>query len=206
MKKTIIIPVFAIIMAFMSFNFPMQTSTGYNPGDKAADFTLKNIDGSMVTLSAMKDIKGAIVVFTCNHCPFAQMYEQRIIALHNKYAPKGYPVVAINPNDTKVQPEDSYENMQKRASQMKYPFVYLLDDTQATAKAYGAQRTPHVYVLSKKDNAFTVEFIGAIDDNAQDAGKAAEKYVEKAIDELSAGKTVTTKTVKAVGCTIKWRS
>lgn len=179
---------------------------GYNPGDKATDFSLKNVDNRNVSLKDYPTAKGFIVIFTCNHCPFAKMYEDRIIALHNQFAAKGFPVVAINPNDPKIAPDDSFEKMQKRAKEKKYPFPYLWDETQEVAKAYGAQRTPHVYLLSKSGSDYTVEFIGAIDDNAQNASAATEKYVEKAIEELLAGKPVTTKSVKAIGCTIKWKS
>src|SRR5690348_497955 len=84
---------------------------GYVPGSKAIDFKLKNVDGKMVSLADYKDAKGFIVTFTCNHCPFSKAYEDRIIALHNKYASKGYPVVAINSNDKSIAPEDSYEGM-----------------------------------------------------------------------------------------------
>src|SRR5690606_4664699 len=109
--------------------------------------------------------KGYILIFTCNHCPFAKMYEDRIIDLHNKYAPKGFPVIAINPNDPTIVPDDSFENMQKRAEKKDYPFPYLFDETQSTAKAYGAEKTPHVYVLEKKGNDFYVQYVGAIDNN-----------------------------------------
>src|SRR5687767_14125155 len=92
-------------------------------GAKALDFKLKNVDEKMVSLEDFKDAKGFIVIFTCNHCPFSKAYEDRIIDLHNKYASKGYPVIAINPNDSKLEPEDSFENMQKRAADKKFPFV-----------------------------------------------------------------------------------
>jgi hypothetical protein len=121
-------------------------------------------------------------------------------------APKGYPVVAINPNDAAQQAEDSFDNMVKRAKEKKYPFAYLHDETQAVAKAYGAARTPHIWVLKKESGKLKVAYVGAIDNNAQDAAKADKKYVEEAVAELIAGKTVTTGQTKAVGCTIKWKS
>jgi peroxiredoxin len=180
---------------------------GYKPGDKAADFSLKNvIDGKMVSLKDYPNTKGIVVVFTCNHCPFSKMYESRIIDIHTKYASKGFPVVAINSNDVKMVPEDSPENMAKLAMEKKYGFPYLYDESQQVAKMFGAQRTPHVFLLKKNENDFTVEFIGAIDDNAQEASAAKDKYLEMAIEELLANKPVTNKTVKAVGCGIKWKS
>ncbi|MFN0048277.1 MAG: thioredoxin family protein [Cytophagales bacterium] len=191
--------------ALFSFSFA-NFAQGYQPGDIAADFSLKNIDGKNMSLRDFKDAKGIIVIFTCNHCPFAVLYEDRIVALNNKYASQGYPVVAINPNDVTKEPADSYENMQKRAKEKNFTFPYLYDDTQAIAKAYGASRTPHVYLLRKNATNFTVEFIGAIDDNAQDAGGVKERFLENAIEELKANKAVSKKSVKAIGCTIKWKS
>ncbi|MGB3181441.1 MAG: thioredoxin family protein [Cyclobacteriaceae bacterium] len=178
---------------------------GYKVGDIARDFNLKNIDGEMVSLSDFKDAKGYIVVFTCNHCPYAKMYEQRIIDLHNKYAEKGYPVIAINPNDPEKQPQDSYENMQKRAEDKGFPFVYLVDESQEIARTYGAAYTPHVFLLKKEGNKNRVAYIGAIDNNYKNAEAADTKYVEKAVDDLMDGKSVETKQAKGIGCTIKWK-
>jgi peroxiredoxin len=178
---------------------------GYKPGDKAADFKLKNTDGKMVSLADYKDAKGFIVVFTCNHCPFAKKYENRIIALDKKFRPLGYPVVAINPNDANEVPEDSYANMQARAKEKGYTFPYLLDESQATARAFGATRTPHVFILKKDKADLLVKYIGAIDDNTDDEAAVKEKYVESAVNSLLAGKEVANTSTKAIGCTIKWK-
>lgn len=199
MKKLITLLAAFILLA--SFT----PDAGYHVGDKAADFKLKNIDGKMVSLANYKDAKGFIVVFTCNHCPFAKAYENRIIALDKKYSAKGYPVIAIQPNDASVVEEDSYANMQARAKEKGYTFPYLLDETQATAHAFGATRTPHVFVLQKSGGDNIVKYIGAIDDNSDDEKAVKEKYVENAVDALLAGKPVATTSTKAIGCTIKWR-
>lgn len=175
---------------------------GYGVGDKATDFNLKNTDGKMVSLKSYPKAEGFIVIFTCNHCPYAKMYEQRIIDLHKKYEQAGYPVIAINPNDSVAYPEDSYSSMQKRAEEMKYPFAYLLDPTQEVARTYGALKTPHVYLLNKKQE---VVYMGAIDDNPQSAADAKEKYLEKAIEALKAGKKPNPSSTKAIGCGIKWK-
>jgi glutathione peroxidase-family protein len=201
MKKIILITVLAFALSAFQTPAPM----GYQPGDIAADFSLKNIDGKMVSLANYKSAKGFIIVFTCNHCPFAKAYENRMIDLHKKYAAKGFPVIAINPNDPAREPEDSYQNMQKRAKEMKYGFPYLIDETQGTAKIYGATRTPHVYVLKKGDKGLTVQYIGAIDDNYEDPSQVKSKYVEQAVDALLSNKAVTTTSTKAIGCGIKWR-
>ncbi len=182
-----------------------QRTGGLQPGDDAPDFRLKNIDNQMVSLADYKQAKGFIIVFTCNHCPFAKLYEDRIIALHNKYASKGYPVVAINPNDATKQPEDNFEMMVQRAQEKSFPYVYLQDETQEVARTYGAARTPHVWILQKQDNKLKVVYVGGIDNNPEDAANATEKYVERAIEELQAGRMVSKATTKAIGCTIKWR-
>ncbi len=174
---------------------------GYQVGDKVADFKLKNVDGKTVSLADNKAAKGYIVVFTCNTCPYAKAYEARIIALNKKYAAQGYPVVAINPNDPGVAPGDSYAAMQTK----KYAFPYLQDETQKIAKAYGATRTPQLYVLQRQGNDFVVAYIGAIDDNSEDAAQVKTKYVENAMTEIMAGKPATTNSTKAMGCTIKWK-
>lgn len=199
MKKTL--PLLALCFVLLSGFILRPLADGYNVGDKAADFKLRNIDGKMVSLADNKAAKGYIVVFTCNTCPFAKAYESRIVDLNTKYAPKGYPVVAINPNDPAVAPGDSYADMQKK----KYAFPYLVDDNQQVAKAFGATRTPHLYVLTKKGADFVVSYIGAIDDNSEDAKLAKTKYVENAMTEILAGKPATTSSTKAIGCTIKWK-
>ena len=195
----------SILCALAFTMISMRVHQAVQIGDKAPDFNLKNVDGTMKSPSDYKDAKGLILVFTCNHCPFSQIYESRIIELHNKYAPKGYPVIAINPNDPVVEPDDSFEEMQKRAKTMKYPFDYLVDETQMTAKAYGAARTPHVFIIEKKPGANVVRYIGAIDDNADNAAAANNRYVELAVESLLAGKEVAMPETKAIGCTLKWK-
>jgi peroxiredoxin len=179
---------------------------GYSVGDTVKDFSLMNVDGKKMSLATNKEVKGYIITFTCNTCPFSLKYENRIIELHKKYADKGYPVLAINPNDPIKVPGDSFEKMQERAKDKNFGFPYLVDDTQEVAKAFGATNTPHIFIVKKYGNDFKVEYIGAIDDNAGDASQASKKYAENALDELLAGKDVTVKSAKAIGCTIKWKS
>jgi peroxiredoxin len=175
-------------------------TSGYQIGDKAEDFSLKNVDGSMVSLSGIENAKGYIIVFTCNHCPYSVLYEDRLMALHNEYAAKGWPVVAINPNDPAAQPDDSFEAMQQRAKEKTFPFPYLFDDGQKVYPKFGATRTPHVFVLDKD---MVVQYIGAIDDNAKEAAAAKVHYVKDAIEALEAGKTPDPSFTKAIGCSIK---
>ncbi len=201
--KTKLVAIVAGFLLLASF----KPEGGLKVGEKATDFKLKNVDGKMVTLqSDYKDAKGVIVVFTCNHCPFAKKYEDRVIALDKKYKALGYPVLAINPNDPAKESEDSYENMQKRSKEKNFTFPYLFDETQATATAYGATRTPHIFILQRSGADFKVKYIGAIDDNSDDATAVKEKYAENAVDALLAGKAITTTSTKAIGCTIKWKA
>lgn len=175
----------------------------YKIGDPVADFTLKNFDGRWVSLSDYSDFEGVILIFTCNHCPYAKAYEDRIIELNNMYVEQGFPVVLINPNDPAVQPEDSYENMTLKAIEKGFNFPYLFDKGQKVYPLFGATRTPHVFVLSNGGKAFTLEYIGTIDNNYEDASLADEKYVEDAVNALLAGKKPEVTETKAIGCTIK---
>lgn len=199
MNKLLVI--LALSIVFASF----ITDGGYQVGDKATDFKLKNIDDKTFSLADKKDAKGFIVVFTCNHCPYAVKYEDRIVALNNKYAKLGYPVVAINPNDATAYPDDDLAHMKKRAKEKSFTFPYLVDDTQDIAKAYGATKTPHVFILKKENADLIVKYIGAIDDNTDDASAVTVKYVEQAIDALLADKPVTITSTKAIGCGVKWK-
>jgi peroxiredoxin len=189
------------VIVFSSFSQP-----GYKVGDKAADFSLKNVNGKMVSLADYKDAKGFIVIFTCNHCPYAKAYEQRIIDLDKKYQSKGYPVIAISSNDPQAIPDDSYDNMVKRAKDKGYSFPYLFDESQQVARKFGAMKTPHVFVLNKSSKGYTVEYIGAIDDNTEDPAQVQHHYVEDAVNALLDGKPVPVSETKAIGCTIKWKS
>jgi len=193
-----------IFILLISFSALAQlTAQGYNVGDKASDFKLKNVDGKFISLSDYPDAKGFIVIFTCNHCPYAIAYEDRIIALDAKYKALGYPVIAINPNDPEIAPEDSFEKMIVRAKEKSFKFPYLFDETQEVYRKYGAKRTPHVYVVQKDGKDLLVRYIGAIDDNYQDAAKVTSPYLSNALDALIAGKSPDPDFTKAIGCSIK---
>lgn len=176
---------------------------GYKPGDKASDFKLKGVDGKMVSLSDYPDAKGFIVIFTCNTCPYAVAYEDRIIALDKKYKQLGYPVIAINPNSPTVQPDDTFDKMVKKATDKGFTFPYLVDEGQKIYPVYGATNTPHVYILNKKGGDLRVSYIGAIDNNYKDASAATEHYVATVIDGLREGREPSVTTTKAIGCSIK---
>ena len=208
MKKTVLI-VYSIIFLTGLAQVKAQTmennstNKGYKIGDVATDFKLKNVDQKTVSLSDYAAAKGFIVVFTCNHCPYAKAYESRIIALDKKYASKGYPVIAINPNDPIVVPADNFEAMQVRAKEKGFTFPYLFDDGQKVYPQYGATKTPHVFLLNKENGKNIVRYIGAIDDNYADANDVDNKYVEAAVDALLANQPIVQANTVAIGCSIK---
>lgn len=173
---------------------------GYEVGDRASDFTLKNVDGKMVSLADYKEAKGFIVIFDCNTCPYSKAYNQRIIDLNETYAAKGFPVIAINANDGRG---DSFEDMVRIAKKKNYRYPYLFDETQQVAKAYGATNTPHVFILT---GDLRVAYIGTIDDNARDASSVSKRFVEDAVNALLADKPVPVTKTKAIGCGIRWKN
>lgn len=181
---------------------PIQAQ-GYAIGDAASDFSLPAVDGTTVSLADYKDAKGVIVVFTCNTCPYAKAYEGRIMDLDKKFAARGFPVLAINPNNPEVQPGDSFDAMKARASSQQYTFPYVLDVDQEVYPKFGATRTPHVFLLEKSGDSFVVRYIGTIDDNYGDPGAVKTRYVEAAIEALLDGKPVPREITKAIGCSIK---
>ncbi len=203
----LIIIAIAVIVSIFSFT---EVDTGistmienYKIGDKAEDFKLKNVDDKMVSMADFKKAKGFIIIFTCNSCPYSVANEDRIIALDKKYKKKGYPVIAINPNNPALSPEDSFEMMKERSKQKGFTFPYLFDEDQEVFPLYGATRTPHVFVLKKNKLDYIVNYIGAIDDSSRSAETVKTKYVENAIDALIDGKPVEVTHTKAIGCSIK---
>jgi peroxiredoxin len=199
MKQLSIISIlFIAAVSFIAFK-----PAGVKVGKTAPEFSLKSVRGPMVSLSDYNDKKGVILVFTCNHCPYAKMYEDRLIALDKKYKEKGWPVIAINPNDPEAQPADSYEKMIERAENKGFTFPYLFDEGQKVYPQYGATRTPHIFLLENTKKGFKVAYIGAIDDNAKDASAVKERFVENAIDALMAGNKVEKEETAAIGCSIK---
>ena len=187
----------------LSLSFSILLAGGYSVGDKASDFKLQNIDGKYVSLSDYSDAKGFIVVFTCNGCPYAVAYQDRIIELDKKYSSKGYPVIAINPNHTDLKPEDNMAGMKQRAEEKGFTFPYLKDADYKVFREYGATRTPHIYVLTRQKDDLVVSYIGAIDDNYQDASAVKQAYLANALDALLAERDPDPSFTKAIGCTIK---
>ncbi len=200
-KLTLLVAVIITVSAFT--NKTEVAPLGYKIGDAVTDFKLQNIDGKMVSLEEFEESKGFIITFTCNTCPYAVAYEDRIEALNKKYTEKGYPVIAIMPNNTKVKPGDNLAEMKERADQKGFTFPYLIDEGQDVYPQFGATKTPHIYILKKEDGKNIVKYIGAIDDNYQDAEAVKVKYVENAVNALLNGEEIKIKETKAIGCSIK---
>ena len=194
-----------LLLQLVCWNTLAQLPKGYNLGDAVADFRLKNVDGRMASLADYRAQKGLIVVFTSNHCPFSKTYEDRLIALDRKFSSQGYPVLAIMPNDPVAYEEDSFDNMKTRARDRSYPYAYVIDESQAVARAFGATRTPQVYVLKQTNGQFILEYMGTVDDSPQDSMGTQRQYVAEAVSNLLANRPVQSPITKPIGCAIKWK-
>ena len=198
MKKIILL----IMLAFSAFLSQAQNAT-LKAGDTAPDFKLKNVDGKEVSFASFPKAKGYIIVFTCNKCPYAIGYEQRIIDLDNKFRPQGYPVIAINPNDPEASTADTFDKMQELAKNKKYPFPYLFDAGQKVTDQYGAKRTPHLFIVSKTAKGNVVEYVGAIDNDPEGNNAQKTKYAEDVIASLKSNQKPAITQTKEIGCTVK---
>ncbi len=172
-------------------------------GAQAPPFELKNVDGSTVSLDSLKDGASALaVVFSCNHCPYVLAWEDRLIQIARDYAGRGVRFALINANDPVRYPADSFPEMQSRAKMKSYPFPYLFDETQEVARAYGAERTPEVFLF---DASGALVYHGAPDDNYDDASRVTRHYLREALDAVLAGGAPPVAETRPVGCTIKWK-
>lgn len=194
---------FVCLLASVSLFFTFPFSPGYQVGDTVADFSAKDVSGKTVSIRDFKEAKGFVIVFTCNTCPVAQKYEDRIIQLAEKLSDVHWPLIAINSNDKGMSPGDAYDKMQARAKTNKYSFPYLHDDSQAIVQAFGATKTPHFYVL---DAGKKVKYIGALDDNADNEAGIKNRYVENAIQAIEKNQDPNPSFTRAIGCGIKKRT
>lgn len=200
-------PLVAIVIAVLilsvlqSFRYENESVIG----SIVSDFSLRNIDGKNLALEDYADAKGFIVIFTCNHCPFAKLYTKRLNELNTKYKALNVPLLAINSMDTLVYEDETFEKMQQRAKSQKFNFPYLYDNMQTVGKEFGADHTPHAYVIWKRNNQWTIEYSGAIDDNGAEPSKVTNAFVANAADELLLGKAVSMPETKSIGCAIFYR-
>ena len=175
----------------------------YAVGDAVAEFQVRNITNQFVNLADYKAQKGVVVVFMANHCPFSKAYEDRLMAVHNKFAGQGYPVLAVQTSDVTVYPEDAFEVVQSRSRDRGFPFPYTIDESQSVARAFGATRTPQVFVLTRTGGKFVVQYMGAIDDNPQDAAGVQKHYLDDALMSLTTGRVIQINTTRPIGCAVK---
>jgi len=171
-------------------------------GSSAPDFNLPGVDRKKYSLSSFADKKALIVIFSCNHCPYVQAYEGRIKQIQEDYGNKGVVVIAINSNEDIGYPEDSFDNMKKRAIEQKFNFLYLRDEDQSVARAYDATHTPEIFLFNQGRK---LAFHGKIDDNWQEPNKVQNHYLRNALDELLTGKEISVPETFTIGCTIKWK-
>lgn len=168
----------------------------------AATTKMKNVDGKMLSIADVKGKAGTLVIFTCNHCPFARAWEERIVELGNGYAKKGLGVILVNANDPTKHEDDGYVQMQERARSRGMQVPYVVDETSAVARAFGASVTPEAFLFDKNGK---LVYHGAIDDNHRDPGKVQKRYLKDALDAVTAGKTPAVQESKSMGCGIKFR-
>ena len=170
-------------------------------GEPAPDFELPATDGNTYALSDFGDAEVLVVFFTCNHCPYVKGSDESTRATVDKYAPQGVRFVGINSNSPNTYEEDSFDNMVRRMQAHRFPWLYLHDRTQDIARAYGALRTPHFYVF---DQDRQLVYTGRALDHPRDYTRATVNDLERALDELLAGKTITTPVTNPIGCNVKW--
>jgi len=174
------------------------------PPKEIPGFSLRNVDNRIVSLTDFPEAKGFVVIFSCNHCPFAKLYTQRLNDLNARYKLLGVPLLAVNSMDTLVYEEETFDLMQARVRAENFNFPYLQDASQAVGKTFGAEHTPHVFVIWKENGKWLVKYGGAFDDNGEEPAKATP-FVGNAIDDLLKGKAVRQSETESFGCRIFYR-
>ncbi len=172
-----------------------------HPGDPAPDFALPGVDGKTYRLSQFPKDHLVVVAFWCNHCPYVQAWEGRMIELARRFGPQGVDFVLINSNDARAYPEDRFESMVQRAKAHQYPFPYLQDESQSVAHAYGALVTPHPLLFGRNRRLL---FQGRIDNDHQHPERVTDPFLAHAIEQALAGQAVEPSELPVAGCTVKW--
>lgn len=181
----------------------MEVSGGYKlkTGTPAPAFDLPGVDGKRVSLDALPPAKALVVAWWCNHCPYVQAYESRFVDWAHDAMKRGVQVVAINANDARLYPDDDFASMQRRAQEKGYPFPYLRDEDQSTARAYGGECTPHFQVF---DQDRKLVYQGRFDDNKDDPAGVKERYLPDVVEALLQDRPAPMQQTWAIGCSIKW--
>lgn len=203
MKKTLL-PVFAaLLMAAPAVAQDAPASLAIGASAPQREVKMQSVDGRSLSIADVAGRKGTLVVFTCNHCPFAKAWETRIAKLGNDALKSGVGVIAINANDPSAFPEDDFDGMKARAKKLGLKFPYVVDATSDVARAFGATRTPEVFLFDAKG---ALVYHGAVDDNSRDPGAVKQRWLQDAVAAVATGKSVPTAETKALGCTIKYRA
>jgi peroxiredoxin len=171
------------------------------PGEKAKDFNLPATDGKTYSLNSFNDAKYLVVFFTCNHCPYVIGSDEVTRKTAEKFKPKGVDFVGINSNSANTYPEDDFEHMKKRMEEYKFPWKYLRDESQEVAHEYGALRTPHFYVFGEDRK---LVYTGRGVDSPRDTSKMTVNDLDRALEELTSGKTISVPETNPIGCNVKW--
>lgn len=178
-------------------------SHGMAVGTPAPNFSLRGVDGKTYTLAAFADARLLVVVFTCNHCPYAKAVEERLVTLQRDYLARGVRLCAINPNDATKYPDDSFEAMVERAQQQHFNFPYLQDETQSVARTYDAACTPDIFVFDPQRKLI---YNGRFDDNWKEPQAVKRQDLRLVLDAALAGRPIAFEPTPSMGCSIKWRS
>lgn len=207
MKLASMVSAIAIVSGAAAAVSAGESAGGIAIGSKVpaavAKTKMKNVDGKMLSITDVTGKAGTLVIFTCNHCPFAKAWEQRIVELANSYSGKGVGVMLVNANDPTTHAEDGFEQMQARAKSRGMKVPYVVDDTSGVARAFGASVTPEVFLF---DKAGKLAYHGAVDDNRNEPDKVKARYLKDALDAVIAGKAPALPETKGLGCGIKFRS
>ena len=205
MKHRLLFAAIATVAAFVAVHAGSIAHASLAVGTTMPGVTehMKSTDGRDLTLAQVKGEKGTLIIFSCNHCPWAQKWEERIVAIGNDYSKQGIGVAVVNSNDPSVFPDDSFENMRARAKERGMAYPYLYDATSDVARAFGAEHTPEAFLF---DPAGHLVYHGTIDDNANDPSAVTQHYLKDALDALLGGREIAVKETKALGCGIRYRA
>ena len=198
-KQTI--PILTLLLLFITitgFKVPEQIKT-------VSNFELTGVTGQKISTANYNDAKGFVVIFTCLHCPFAKLYDDRLNQLNAKYSKLHVPLLLINSSDTIMFPNESLANMARIAKAKKYTFPYLFDPSQKVARDFNAEKTPHAFVVWKEKNQLVIKYSGAIDDNGAHPSEVKTTYVANALDDLLNNKPVAVASGRSIGCAIHYR-
>lgn len=201
MKKFTKIGIAALLLIA---SMTILTSVSQEIGSSISEFWLRNVNGKMVSLADFPKAKGFIVIFTCNHCPFAKLYSKRLNELNSKYSALNVPLIGINSMDTLVYEDESFDKMKAKAKKDAYNFPYLQDAKQVVGKNFAAEHTPTAYVIWKENNQWIIRYEGSIDDNGEQP-QLAKPFIANAVDELLRGVAVSNPVTESFGCRIFYR-